>query len=188
MQSTTIALNRFGLGARPEDPRPDDPKGWLIQQLDHFEPRPQAFANVPTRAHVVEQLGDYLAAQQMAGRARRDIQPASMPINAALKQQPDPQEEELKKYLSQSIRQDYLAMNQARLDYALATPNPFVERLVHFWANHFSVSVEKLPVIGLAGLLEFEAIRPHVLGRFSNMLLAVEPHPAMLVYLVQAQA
>ena len=51
----------------------------------------------------------------------------------------------------------------ARLASALDR-EPFVERLVHFWANHFAVSVDKLPVIGLAGLLEFEAIRPHVLG------------------------
>ena len=41
---------------------------------------------------------------------------------------------------------------------------PFVERLVHFWANHFAVSADKLQVIGLPGTLEFEAIRPHVLG------------------------
>src|SRR5205085_881566 len=88
----------------------------------------------------------------------------------------------------QAIQQDYVAMNAARLDCALVTPNPFVERLVHFWANHFAVSVDKLPVIGLAGLLEFEAIRPHVLGKFSDMLLAVEQHPAMLVFLDQAQS
>jgi uncharacterized protein (DUF1800 family) len=79
-------------------------------------------------------------------------------------------------------------MNSARLNSALTSANPFVERLVHFWANHFAVSVDKLPVIGLAGLLEFEAIRPLVLGRFADMLLAVEQHPAMLIYLDQAQS
>src|ERR1700760_4557555 len=79
-------------------------------------------------------------------------------------------------------------MNSARLESALTTDAPFVERLVHFWANHFAVSVDKLPVIGLGGLLEFEAIRPHVLGKFSDMLLAVEQHPAMLLYLDQAQS
>ena len=31
---------------------------------------------------------------------------------------------------------------------------------MHFWANHFAVSADKLPVVALAGLLEFEAIRP----------------------------
>nr|MBA2771957.1 DUF1800 domain-containing protein [Sphingomonas sp.] len=79
-------------------------------------------------------------------------------------------------------------MNSARLVSALTTATPFVERLVHFWANHFAVSADRLPTVGLAGLLEFEAIRPNVLGRFGDMLLAVEQHPAMLVYLDQAQS
>jgi uncharacterized protein (DUF1800 family) len=194
MLSTTIALNRFGLGARPDDQSPGDPKRWLLQQLQHFDPRPQVLAQVPPRTQVIQQLADYLAAQQMAGRAKRQLQPASLPSGAAPQLQPqppqaaDPQADELKKYLRQAIRQDYLVMNGARLDSALTTPSPFVERLVHFWANHFAVSVDKLPVIGLAGLLEFEAIRPHVLGKFSDMLLAVEQHPAMLVYLDQAQS
>ena len=79
-------------------------------------------------------------------------------------------------------------MVAARTNAALTTPAPFVERMVHFWANHFAVSADKLTVIGLAGLLEFEAIRPHVLGRFGDMLVAVERHPAMLLYLDQAQS
>ena len=190
MLASTIALNRFGLGGRLDDQQPTDAKRWLLQQLDRFDPRPQAFAQVPQRAEVVDQLADYLSAQRMAGKAKRQLQPVSMPTGAGMPPQPqaDPQAEELKKYLRQTIQQDYLVMNSARLDAALTTPSPFVERLVHFWANHFAVSVDKLPVIGLAGLLEFEAIRPHVLGKFSDMLLAVEQHPAMLVYLDQAQS
>jgi len=58
-----------------------------------------------------------------------------------------------------------------------------VERLTHFWTNHFAVSIDKNVVLGLAGSLEREAIRPNVLGRFSDMVLAVERHPAMLLYL-----
>ena len=85
-------------------------------------------------------------------------------------------------------RENYLAMVGARTNAALVTPAPFVERMVHFWANHFAVSADKLTVIGLAGLLEFEAIRPHVLGKFRDMLVAVERHPAMLLYLDQAQS
>ena len=90
--------------------------------------------------------------------------------------------------LRRDARDDYLAAVNARLASALDTPAPFVERLVHFWANHFAVSVDKPVVLGLAGPLEFEAIRPHVLGRFDDMLLAVERHPAMLLYLDQAQS
>ena len=188
MLPSTIALNRFGLGGRPDDQPPSDPKRWLLQQLDRFEPRPQALAEVPPRAQVIDQLGQYLAEQQMVARARRQAMPAAMTTGAAEMPQADPQANAAKRYFRQAIQQDYLVMNSARLDSALTTSSPFVERLVHFWANHFAVSIDKLPVIGLAGLLEFEAIRPHVLGRFSDMLLAVEQHPAMLVFLDQAQS
>jgi uncharacterized protein (DUF1800 family) len=58
-----------------------------------------------------------------------------------------------------------------------------VERLAQFWTNHFAVSVDKNLLLGLAGGLEREAIRPHVLGNFTDLLLAVEHHPAMLLYL-----
>jgi uncharacterized protein (DUF1800 family) len=186
MLATTIALNRFGLGARPDDRPPADPRRWLLEQLNRFDTRPPALAQVPERNQVIDQLGAYLEAQRMAGRAKHQLQTASTPKATA--EQVDPDADALKKYLRQSIRDDYLVMNSARLESALTTPSPFVERLVHFWANHFAVSVDKLPVIGLAGLLEFEAIRPSVLGRFSDMLLAVEQHPAMLVYLDQAQS
>jgi uncharacterized protein (DUF1800 family) len=63
-----------------------------------------------------------------------------------------------------------------------------VERLVHFWSNHFAVSVDKLLVVGLAGGFEADAIRPNVLGRFEDLLLAAVRHPAMLLYLDQAQS
>jgi len=188
MLVATIALNRFGLGARPDDQPPADPKRWLLAQFDRFEPRPQALAQVPARSAVVAELAEYIDEQRMFAQGKRQLQPASMTTAAMPQQAEDKQVDPVKRYLRQSIRQNYLVMSSARLDSALASDSPFVERLVHFWANHFAVSVDKLPVIGLAGLLEFEAIRPHVLGRFSDMLLAVEQHPAMLVYLDQAQS
>jgi uncharacterized protein (DUF1800 family) len=65
----------------------------------------------------------------------------------------------------------------------------FVERLVHFWSNHFCVSAAKGGLVrAAAGSFEREAIRPHVLGRFADMLKAVESHPAMLAYLDNAQS
>lgn len=186
MLSTAIALNRFGLGARPSQPAPNDPKAWLRSQLGKFDPRPQALASVPARDKVVAQLGDYMAEAKLDRQAKRQLQPASMTssIGAAQDQLPD----SARKFLRQSVRDDYLVMTGARMSAALTSDTPFVERLVHFWANHFAVSADKLPVIGLAGLLEFEAIRPHVLGKFSDMLLAVEQHPAMLLFLDQAQS
>ena len=186
MIPTAIALNRFGLGGLPSQPAPADPKDWLRAQLGRFEVRPQALAAVPTRDKVIAQLADYIAEQRMAARAKRQPlqQQASTPVGAEPAELPD----STKKFLRQSIRDDYVVMTGARLSAALTTQTPFVERLVHFWANHFAVSADKLPVIGLAGLLEFEAIRPNVLGKFSDMLLAVEQHPAMLIFLDQAQS
>ena len=187
MLTAAIALNRFGLGARPTDSPPADPRHWLLDQFGSFQPRPVALATVPTRSAVIGQLSDYLAEARMDRRAKKLVQPASMPASGN-QQKGDQQADPLRKFLRQSIREDYVAMNGARLDSALTSDTPFADRLVYFWANHFAVSVDKLPVIGLAGLLEFEAIRPHLFGRFSDMLLAVEQHPAMLLYLDQAQS
>jgi uncharacterized protein (DUF1800 family) len=74
---------------------------------------------------------------------------------------------------------------RARIDAALNAEIGLVERLVWFWSNHFCVNQEKTV---MAGAYEREAIRPHVLGRFVDMLLAAEGHPAMLLYLDNAQS
>ena len=74
------------------------------------------------------------------------------------------------------------------LDHAAATDMPFRERLVWFWANHFTVSLRRGSVVGLANAYVREAIRPHVTGRFADMLPAVMRHPAMLYYLDNAQS
>ncbi|HEX6603887.1 MAG TPA: DUF1800 domain-containing protein [Sphingomicrobium sp.] len=186
MNAAAIALNRFGLGARASDPLPADPKAWLFGQFDRFEPRPQALAAVPARSEVVQQLGAYIAEARMGRQQRRQMQTAGATDKP--EQQGNGLPDSTRRYLRRSIRDDYLVMTGARVDAALTAAAPFVERLVHFWANHFAISADKLPVIGLAGLLEFEAIRPHVLGKFADMLTAVEQHPAMLIYLDQAQS
>src|SRR6185312_10122851 len=80
----------------------------------------------------------------------------------------------------------FRASAAAFLDQALTTPTPFHERLVWFWANHFTVSLRRGEVAALAGAFVDEAIRPHVTGRFHDMLLAVMRHPAMLLYLDNA--
>jgi uncharacterized protein (DUF1800 family) len=196
MLETAIALNRFGLGARPSGPFPSDAKAWLLGQLGSFQARPEAIAAVPSRAEVLEQLAE-LRNERKMDRARPRLVQASeaseMPAPTmqdarALPEKTAAAIDPERKALQREIRTDYAEMAAARLSSALTTNTPFVERLVHFWSNHFAVSIDKQPVVGLAGLLEFEAIRPHVLGRFSDMLLAVEQHPAMLLYLDQAQS
>ena len=69
---------------------------------------------------------------------------------------------------------------------ALTTETPFRERLVWFWANHFTVSLRGGRTAALGGDYIRTAIRPNVTGKFGDMLLAVMRHPAMLTYLDNA--
>lgn len=209
MADLDIALHRFGLGPRPDEAPPADPRRWLLDQLSLYRP---TLAGAPTSTDVATRLVDYYDEQQSLRRAygpRRQLRqqqqtnaapsmtmadlPAPPPMNdrkpAAAEQAPasilDPFRA-ARRDTAQDMRAAYASAVAARTDAALTSPAPFAERLVHFWANHFAVSADKLPLIGLAGTLEVEAIRPHLLGRFEDMLLAVERHPAMLLYLDQA--
>jgi uncharacterized protein (DUF1800 family) len=86
-------------------------------------------------------------------------------------------------------QQIFLEEAKARLSAATGADIGFAERLVWFWSNHFCISAAKGGgVAELAGAYEREAIRPHVLGHFGDMLLAVETHPAMLLYLDNARS
>jgi uncharacterized protein (DUF1800 family) len=106
----------------------------------------------------------------------------------AVRQAPEGQRSGIREAYLRQAREVYVTAVGARMASALQSPTPFVERLVHFWSNHFAVSVDKLLVVGLAGGFEADAIRPHVLGRFEDLLLAAVSHPAMLLYLDQAQS
>jgi uncharacterized protein (DUF1800 family) len=87
------------------------------------------------------------------------------------------------------IQKTFRAEALARLQRAALADCGFAERLVAFWSNHFCISALKGPLARIwAGSFEREAIRPHVLGRFADMLKAVEQHPAMLFFLDNQQS
>lgn len=165
-----IALNRFGLGARGGDaPLPSDVRGWLGSQFARYQPRPAAFASLQSSTELGAEVRDFIQSAMRVGKdadAEKDARAAARGL----------------------ARDGYGAQVQARLTAALTTPAPFAERLAHFWGNHFAVSADKLVVLGLAGTLELEAVRATLFGRFEDMLLAVERHPSMLLYLDQAQS
>ena len=168
MSAPAIALNRFGLGARPDEPAPADPQRWLLSQFDAYEPLPAPWKPLPRTPALVEV---WLAQQR------------------AVRQAPEGQRSGIREaYLRQGARGLRGRGRRAHRPARCRPSTPFVERLVHFWSNHFAVSVDKLLVVGLAGGFEADAIRPHVLGRFEDLLLAVVRHPAMLLYLDQAQS
>ncbi len=170
--TSAIAANRFGLGARPGDLGAigGDGRDWLRAQLKDAAPKlsdPQLRASSDILAQALE--------------LRREIR-ASRQTGASEEETAAPQVAALMK-VPQLLRPVYVEEATARWRQAVATDRPFVERLTQFWTNHFAVSVDKNLLLGLAGSFEREAIRPHVLGNFSEMLLAVESHPAMLLYL-----
>lgn len=200
------ALRRFGLGARPGELAQiaGDPLGFVVQTLS--DPK-AALIDDPALApsHVTFAAAMRAQRQQRLARmaekaaapgveaAKDGAAPATMPGADAPKEEASPAMSgpsqgaitptNPQPKLGQIRRDAFLEEASARLRHATATGTGMVERLVMFWSNHFSVSANKGPVRGIAGAYEREAIRPHVLGRFRDMLLAVEQHPAMLIYL-----
>jgi uncharacterized protein (DUF1800 family) len=74
-------------------------------------------------------------------------------------------------------------MQAARITRAVASGRQLEEVMVDFWFNHFNVYAQKGAVRWMVPAYEREAIRPHALGRFRDLVLATARHPAMLFYL-----
>ena len=104
-------------------------------------------------------------------------------MKRAADSQSDAEAKAAAKVLRDAYLPHYRAQVLARAQSATLTKRPFAERLAHFWSNHFAISADKGAIFGLAGTLENEAVRPHVNGRFVDMLTAVEQHPAMIAFL-----
>jgi len=168
-----IAASRFGFGARPGelDAARADPRGWLLAQLRTPYRAP---AELDALASGREILASFLAA-----RAARAAEKQA----AAREASRDDPVKQLFAGIRQQLLPHYQAQAAARTRIALASESSFRERLVHFWSNHFAVSIDKPICLGTAGALENEAIRPRIDGRFADLLLAVETHPAMITYL-----
>ena len=163
-----VALNRFGFGRRPEQPLPADPRAWLRGQLEGPDTTPSD--GLPDSAGGLAVVN----AQYAAASARRIAKAAGTAMaEAAMGPRP------VGELAQREIR--------ALLARALTTDAPYRERLVWFWANHFTIADRSLVASACSGAYIREAIRPHVTGRFADMLLAVMRHPAMLNYLNQAE-
>src|ERR1700732_2607398 len=174
---SAIAANRFGLGARPGELASigADGREWLRAQLRASPPAiadPQLRPSQEILAQALELRREMRAGRKSRESATAGAKPGADDAAAAALQR-----------LPQFLRAIYRSEASARFREAVSTDRPLIERLTQFWSNHFAVSVDKELLTGLAGSFEREAIRPHVLGNFSDLLLAVETHPAMLLYL-----
>jgi uncharacterized protein (DUF1800 family) len=96
-----------------------------------------------------------------------------------------------KKDAAKQLRREFAQLDfqvfERRTVRATLSPHPLQEMLTWFWFNHFNVFQNKKQVRFLLSDYEERAIRPHVLGRFRDLLRAVLMHPAMLVYLDNAE-
>jgi len=66
---------------------------------------------------------------------------------------------------------------------AVYTRRQLVDVLTDFWFNHFNIYLRKGEEPELIASFERDAIRPHVLGKFHDLLLATAESPAMMFYL-----
>ncbi|WP_309557516.1 DUF1800 domain-containing protein [Erythrobacter fulvus] len=196
MSAASIALNRFGYGLARGERVPDDPARYLLRQLDAFDPAPAVIAaRAATRGktgEMLQLLRSLRERMQQAGETGMAEAAMTGPMSEMAPENPRaaalaglPPEYRTKLLEARRVVVDDLAV---RVNVAVASPAPMVERLVHFWSNHFSVSVGKPGTQFEVGPHEFGAIRPHVLGRFVDLLKAAVLHPAMLLYLDQFQS
>ena len=175
-QEAALALHRFGFGPRAGsiEEIAADPRGAVIAELDRPGAGQITNPDLPSSGAANRAVFEYNAERNAnQKRTRRDAAQATMEAAPA------------KPEAVPLPRQLFRNEARARIDAALNAEIGLVERLVWFWSNHFCVNQEKTVMVGA---YEREAIRPHVLGRFVDMLLAAEGHPAMLLYLDNAQS
>lgn len=165
----TIAAIRFGMGLAPDRPRPEDAQA-LLSELDGMAALRARFP-LPPYAEAIPLHDAYLRLNTQAGQAgtTRQADQFSAQMQAMRR-------------AWQGRVQLGVRMNMAR---AVAAPYGMGERLVRFWADHFTVLGKRRFLRDAVSSYVDEAIRPHVAGDFAAMLKAAVLHVAMLLYLDQ---
>ena len=157
-----IAVNRFGLGARGNEAADarHDPQEWLLSQL----------VNPEFNATLGDMQSGYAALREYK-RQKKQAKADEAAGKTAMKTRRN------------AVRTFVDPLLIDALHHAVTTPTGFQMRLFDFFSNHFSVSAVNKDMQVLAPLLEREAIAPNLFGHYEDLVIAVEQHPAMLVYL-----
>ena len=188
-RAAALALHRFGLGPRAGaiDALASDPRGALMAELDQPGAGLIAAAGLPSSGAANRAVFEFNAERNAKDKLERRRRESAQKLaeNSGMENAMAAQTEAPPTAAAQTEpvplpRQIFLDEAKARFDTAIGAEIGFVERLVWFWSNHFCVNADATV---MAGGYEREAIRPHALGRFADMLQAAEGHPAMLVYL-----
>ncbi len=202
VQDAVTAVRRFGLGARPGDLETigRDARGWVLASLTNTEAARLSGPGLGSTSEIYAavddakaKLRDFMTADPAKASATGSAQapaagPGGSPPGIRQRELDGGRDGKPAKAATpisggELLHRAYMADAAARIECACTTEAAFLERLVMFWSNHFCVSGGKGRVVGIVGAYEREAIRPHVLGRFSDMLLSAVQHPAMLMYL-----
>lgn len=163
-------LNRLAFGPSPQDLARLDQMGaqaWVREQLE------------PERLPLPGNLQTQLSALPSLSLSQHDLVAQYRDAVRQAVQDPDSGKTERREMVQQRL----LEAGEARLWRALQSPRQLEEVMVDFWFNHFNVFVGKGLDRVLVENYEREAIRPHVFGRFADLLGATARHPAMLFYL-----
>lgn len=174
----SIAATRFGLGARPGEIEAarSDPQGWLARQIVGRG----ADLGLPNHDLSAQRIADFRNFRRDRREERREA--------AAMKEGESPPGKDPVQIAGRMIREGAAEDFLLRARLGASTEASFRERWALFWCNHFTVSGIKLLTAVTVGPFEQEAIRPRVFGRFEDLLIASSAHPAMLLYLDQAQS
>lgn len=161
-------LNRLSLGIRPGDIPKVEAMGidrYIQQQLNP--------ASIPESPALTQQLAQLNTLTMNPMALAQQFRPVGQGQVDKTQQKPNQQ-------FARNTMQQAVA---ARLLRATESDRQLQESLVDFWFNHFNVFSGKGLTRVWVGAYEQEAIRPHTLGRFRNLLEATARHPAMLFYL-----
>lgn len=179
-QADRVALlNRLTWGANPaslEQLRQLGTARYLDQQLH------------PTPAALPETVQGQISAMSISTRSLTELHQATEGLRkqAGAKLGDEAKKEAQKAYQQEMTRLAREAAARSLLR-ALYSPNQLQEQLTWFWMNHFNVHQGKHNLRAMVGDYEEQAIRPHALGRFRDLLGASAHHPAMLRYLDNEQ-
>ncbi len=169
MFDPTLALVRFGTGLSPRFARP-----------------------VGVDSLIAELGGDDAMATAFPISGFADTRPSHATlgwINRAAKTAVDTPDEAAAMQARNMVRGEVRVVRQAHhlatVARAVDDPSGLRERLVAFWADHFTVIRRPFETAHLVTPYVEDAIRSHVTGSFAQMLRAVVTHPMMLIYLEQ---
>jgi len=195
-KKTHMLFNRFGLGVTSHGFKSlgSDPLTACLAEISATSAI-ITDPTLPTTARAIQIVSEIEEKRRLARAAQRNLAqgvsqpPVAPPTNAGMSSPPTPAPPPPPDPDELRLQDVFFAEMGARFRHGLAQPVGFTERWVMFWSNHFCVATRRGPIMrSTVGVYEREAIRPHVFGTFSDLLIAAESHPAMLHYLDQRQS